>query len=105
MNLIPYLVALLLAFIVEALVEYHLAPIVKLLETKWGFLYDLELAKYVTLLVGVPLAFAYGLDLIMTYLGATPKPAWIGIVVTGYAISRGANFLHDMAKKYLGLST
>lgn len=47
------------------------------------------------MLVGLLLALITGAD-ILTMVGIPVKVPYIGIVLTGILISRGANFMHDL---------
>jgi hypothetical protein len=47
------------------------------------------------LVVGLLLALGTGLDL-MTLVGIPMKLPYVGMVLTGILISRGANFIHDI---------
>jgi len=103
MNLTPYLVALALAFMAESMTEYVFASWIDWLAKKHPAVKEAQPLKYVALVVGVAFAFAYSLDLIAAMLGAVPNPPWVGVVLTGLAVGRGANYVHDFAKTYLGL--
>lgn len=46
------------------------------------------------LIIGLLLALGTGLDL-MTMIGVPMKVPYIGMILTGLLISRGANFVHD----------
>lgn len=105
MNLQPYLVALALAFMAESMTEYLFANWIGWAKEKWPVVERLNPLKYIAAGVGVAFAFVYSLDLIAAMLGAVPNPAWVGIVLTGLAVGRGANYVHDFAKTYLGLNS
>jgi hypothetical protein len=79
-----------LAFLVEASVEYLVGKLAdrfpKLGEYKF-------LLPYVALAVSIPLAFYYQVDLITLITGELPTP--VGIVLTGFVMSRGAGFVND----------
>lgn len=105
MNLQPYLVALALAFMAESMTEYVFASWIDLLAKKHPAIKEAQPLKYVALIVGLVFAFSYSLDLIAAMLGAVANPPWVGIVLTGLAIGRGANYVHDFAKQYLGLNS
>lgn len=88
--------ALALAFMAESSVEYvfgtAFAKFPKLAAWSWTLM-------YVALGVGVALAFLYRLDLLSLILG---EPASVqGIALTGVAIGRGANFVHDLVSRYI----
>lgn len=88
--------ALALAFMAESGVEYILGTpfdkFPKLAAFKWALM-------YVALAVGIALAFSYRLDLISLILGQPPSVQ--GILLSGVAIGRGANFVHDFITRYI----
>jgi len=47
------------------------------------------------LIIGLILALGTGLDL-MTMIGVPMKVPYVGMILTGLLISRGANFVHDI---------
>lgn len=85
-----------LAFLAESLVEYlfgTLADKVPLLTPyRWTLM-------YVSAAVGVGLAFHYQFDLISLILGNVLT--WVGMLLTGLVIGRGANFVHQFVSEYL----
>ena len=101
MNILSILgVILLLAFLVEALVEYvfgTLADKVPALQKhKWVIM-------YIALAVGIVGAFIYDFDLMYLlgqWLGADIVHSNMGIVLTGLAIGRGSNFIHDLVQRF-----
>ena len=90
------MLALALAFLAESMVEYILGTIFQKFTIISGWSWVL---MYVSLGVGIGLAFWYQLDLlaIITEGEATT----VGIVLSGSVIGRGANFLHDFVSKYI----
>jgi len=105
MDMKPYLVILALAFLAEAFTEYFFASWIDLAKKKWPTLDIIKPLKYISAAVGLMFAFAYDADLLRDMLGAVANPAWFGVVNTGLIIGRGANFVNDFGKKYLGLNT
>ena len=90
----------LLAFMVESFIEYFIGTPIsqspKLEPYKWVLI-------YVSAVVGVIVNIFYKIDLIsfLGQLSGTTIPvSWIGIVLTGLAIGRGANFVHDIIDKF-----
>jgi len=77
------------ATFVEGLITYF-----KLLkdftEMKWAF---------VSLAIGIIVAFAYQLDLLATF-GYTAIQPWIGYLLTGFVLGRGANYVNDIISKF-----
>ncbi len=93
-------IVFLLAFLTESLVEYLVGtPLEKvkwLQKFKW-------LTMYVAAVVGVVGAFVYGFDLIYLlgqFVGAPMPSTTFGIILTGCGIGRGANYLHDLVKRW-----
>ena len=87
--------ALVLAAVVEAILEY-------LLGVWWKPLSNSARAKLLMaagLVVGVSLSLAYRVDILAT-LGF--QPSIVGQVVTGALIGRGADYLHGFWKKVKG---
>jgi hypothetical protein len=92
-----------LAFIIETLVEAIFGPVfdkvVKLAPYKW-------LLMYIAIAVGLVGAFIYQFDLIYL-LGRFVHPeeppivqqTTFGIILTGLAIGKGSNYLHDLFQK------
>lgn len=91
-----------LAFLAESMVEYVLGTPFEKIEAlqpyKWTLMYP-------ALAVGVGLALYYKLDLIalipqILESGAQPGTV-VGMVLTGFGIGRGAEYLHKFVKSYL----
>ena len=100
-----FVLAFALAFIAESMSEYLFASWLGALEAKWTWLENVHPMRYVSLVVGLILAFAYALDIIYEAFGYVAIWPWIGIVITGLAIGRGSNYLHDFWSTYLQQST
>ena len=97
---------LLLAAIVEALTEYLVRP---LLTAAWRRLSaspageeppPIPALRYVAAVFGVALCVLYRADL-LAILGLSARFAWVGYLVTGLLIGRGANFVSDFAGRWL----
>lgn len=106
---------LVLAALVESLVEYLIRPLVKPWvapgtgaeppppadpapeEVNWRAL----LLRYVAASTGILLCCAFKLDL-LAHAGLQSPYPWIGQVITGFIVGRGANFVHDFASRWLG---
>jgi uncharacterized membrane protein AbrB (regulator of aidB expression) len=93
-------VIFLMAFLVEALVEYVFGkPFdhVEILKPyKW-------LLMYIALAVGVAGAFIYQFDVIHLLSDWLKVPIAVhpfGMALTGLMIGRGSNFVHDVIKKF-----
>ena len=102
--LISLLVALLLAFLVESLTEFVFGKpfdkIPALTPHKW-------LLMYIALAIGVGVCFFYRLDLVSLltqYASGAPAPgisvSWVGMLLTGMAVGRGSNYLHDLIMRF-----
>ncbi len=97
-------IILFLAFLVETLVEATFAPIMDnftvLLKYKW-------MLMYIAMGVGIAGAFLYKLDIVyllgawLNVVGEGWKMSAFGIVLTGLAIGKGSNYLHELIKKFL----
>jgi hypothetical protein len=97
-------VIFILAFLIESLVEYFFGQIFAHLPAIQPFSW---LLVYVSAAVGVVGAFLFGFDLLYllgNYLAVDwptlQAPSWLGITLTGLAIGRGANYLHDLVSKF-----
>ena len=82
----------------EGCVEYFLGKlfekIAKLTPFAWALM-------YVSLGVGLFLAYAFQIDGILLIFGITsPTMPWLGVALTGVVIGRGANFVADVWKRY-----
>jgi hypothetical protein len=97
---------LLLAAVVEALTEYLVRPLVLRAYRSLGALApddeqpSLPALRYVSAAFGVALCVLYRADL-LALLGLDARFAWVGYVVTGLLIGRGANFVSDFAGRWL----
>ena len=91
-----YAGSMLLAFMAEAGVEYIVGTpfdkVEKLKPFKW-------LLMYISLAAGIGMAVFYQLDLPALVLQL--EPSIVGMVLTGTAIGRGANFVNDLWQKYV----
>ena len=106
--LVRFGLALTLAFLTESMTEYLFSFWVNALVSWMARSWFPEFAnaqplKYVAALVGVYLAWAYKLDLLYEAFHILPTVNLVGVILTGLAVGRGANYLHDLATKYLGL--
>ena len=93
-------IILFMAFLVESLVEYFFGEIANhvpaLEQWKW-------LLMYVAAAVGIVAAFIYQFDLISliaSWLEVELNASPFGIVLTGLAIGRGANYIHQIISTY-----
>jgi hypothetical protein len=93
-------VVFLLAFLVETLVEAIFGTVFE----KWPVLKPYKWTQmYIAMIVGVVGAFIYKLDLVALlsgYLGAGIGQNTFGVVLTGLAIGRGSNYLHDLVSQF-----
>ena len=98
---------LVLATVVEAIVEHIFAPILDARDPDnmrpdpatvldWKGL----ALRYVSVLLGVALCIIYRVDLLL-YFNLIPPWPWVGSLITGLLIGRGANFVHDFATRWL----
>jgi hypothetical protein len=93
-------VILLLAFLIESLVEYLFGAIAEhvpaLKPYEW-------LLMYVAMAVGILGAWIYQFDLISLcsrLLDVFLPPTVFGVIISGMAIGRGSNFIHEIVSKW-----
>ncbi len=84
-----------LAFLSESLTEYLFAAPLSAVKL------PASLTRYVAVAVGVLLAWTYNVDMTREVLGLTPRPAALGIVLSGIVMGRGASYVHDFYQSYL----
>ena len=105
-----YVAILILATLVESFVEYLIRPLVKpwvqgqpparlVGEEPAVTIRDLIL-RYVAAVIGMGACVLYRADLLAMMGLDSPWP-WVGYLVTGLIIGRGANFVHDFAGRWL----
>lgn len=84
-----------LAFLAEGMTEYLFSDVFDAagVDRKW--------LKYVAAAVGVALAVLYRLDLFAAYFDLHAVYPAVGWVLTGLVIGRGANYVHDLADRYI----
>lgn len=91
---------LLLAFLVESLTEYFAGKLVENIPAIKQFAW---LLPYVAGAVGIGGAFVYHFDLMVlvgSFMGNDLSLTPFGQVLTGLAIGRGANYIHDLWSRY-----
>ena len=106
MTVLLFTLSFLLSFLIESMVEYifgtPMAKIEKLKPFTW-------LLMYVSMAAGVGLCFYYKLDLVallptwlaeLTKSNAAYEPTVIGHILSGLAIGRGSNYLHQVMTKF-----
>ncbi len=93
-------VILLLAFLVESLTEYLFGAAMEHIPALKPFSWTL---MYIAAAVGVGGAFVYGFDLLALagkFFEVNVQSGPFGIAMTGLAIGRGANYIHDIFKRF-----
>lgn len=92
-------IILVFAVLVEMLIEYFIKPIIPQTEDPDpAWYYTLPYARYAAAVAGVALCLVYQLDVIALLFGGVVRlQSWsyVGMVLTGLLISRGANYVHD----------
>jgi hypothetical protein len=94
----------LLAFLVESLTEYLFGKLFdqveKLRPYRW-------LLMYIAAMVGVLGCFLYNFDILALlggYLyvdgGYYQTASWFGTLLTGLAVGRGSNYIHDLVSRF-----
>jgi hypothetical protein len=89
-----------LAAVVEGIVEYFFGKIVEHVPALQPYNW---LLIYVAAAIGVAGTFHYQLDLFSvfaSFLNMTITVSAFGITLTGLAVGRGSNYLHDLVEKY-----
>lgn len=88
------LLVVVLAVLVEALIEYA-KTIIKMFSDK-----DIKTAvtQFIAIVVAVLICLAAGADLFAALEIVFVFP-WLGVILTGILISRGANYVSDFVKK------
>lgn len=87
-NIIIFIFAL--AVLVEGSVEYFFAKWVKII---W-------LLPWIALVFSVTLCILYDVDIFRLLLGIRSPVMYVGAVITGIVISRGANYLNDFVSSF-----
>jgi len=90
-----------LAFLAESMVEYIFGTIVDKVPVldKWRWT-----LMYVGLGVGVGMAFYYQIDLVVLIANLadyTIPTGWLGVLLSGLAIGRGSNYIHQFMSEHL----
>lgn len=93
--LASFAIILTLAFLTESLTEYFFGDL--LARRAAGPL----VLKYLAAGVGVALALAYRIDLLRDLFGIAPGVPFVGEVLTGLILGRGANYVHDFLAQVL----
>jgi len=96
----PLLLVIAFAVIGELVIE-ALKPALDPLFNRLGLPEDVNLYLYLSLILGVSLAFIYQLDLLAA-AGLTDEADVFGIVLTGLFVGRGSNFVHDVISRVGG---
>jgi len=93
-------VIFLLAFLVESLTEYIFGRVIEHVPVLQPYSW---LLVYVAAGVGVLGAFVYNFDLLVLLgqlVGIEVPQTPFGLVLSGLAIGRGANYIHEIVSKY-----
>lgn len=92
--------ALIVAVVVEALVEYG-KTIINAVAAKE---YKTAGTQLCAIALSVAVCFAFGAD-IFSALGITIKVAWLGTLFTGIFASRGSNYISDIVARIQGMKS
>lgn len=82
-------IMLVLAFLSESMTEYV-----------FGTWLAGDGIKFISLAVGVGLALAYNVDVLSSALSFECQVPYVGQVLTGLIVGRGASFVHDFAAQF-----
>jgi len=101
MEIVGFLaIILFLATALEGLIEYFFGKIFDHIPAAQPYSW---LLMYVAAIFGVIGTFHYQLDLVSllaSFMKLTIPVSWFGIILTGLAIGRGSNYLHDLISKF-----
>lgn len=106
---IPVVLSLMvLAGIVEAVLEYLFVPFLKkIVKIKWA---RSAITRWLGGAVGAVICVVFRINLltvVLETLKVTPAypivAMWLGTILTGLLSARGANWLHDFGSEFLGL--
>lgn len=95
-----FVLVLVLAIVVEALIEYAKTIGRAFLNGGW----KIAVTQLAAIALGVLLCLVSGGDL-FSVVGIVFTWPWLGVVLTGVLISRGANYVSDFAKRLQGVKT
>jgi len=87
-----------LAVVVEAFIEHGKSIGKAFLAGEW----KTAVTQLIASIVAIVLCFAAGADL-FAVVGLTFAWPWLGVVLTGVIISRGANYVSDFVKRLQGV--
>lgn len=94
-------IILIVAFMVETIVEFTFAPFFDKIPTLTPFKW---IQMYIALAVGVVAAVVYKFDVIFLlglYFKQPIPVTMVGVILTGLAVGKGSNYLHDLISKWL----
>ena len=94
------MLVLVMAIVVEALIEYAKTIGKAFLNGGW----KVAVTQVAAISLGVLLCFMSGGDL-FAVVDITFEWPWLGVLLTGVLISRGANYVSDFAKRLQGVKT
>lgn len=94
MEAIPVATVFALAFLTEGLTEYLFAGPMARLRLPTAYL------KQVSAVVGMVLCLTYKVDALALFFSLAPRWDFLGQVLTGLLLGRGANFFHDLYSRY-----
>lgn len=83
----------------EGVVEYLIAPVFDKLKEHWDMVLVQQLLRLASCAVGVAIAWQLQLKFFEFAFGVHSLNPWFDIVVTGIAIGRGSNYVHELINK------
>lgn len=99
--LVTLAIILLVAFLVETLVEFVFADVFLQIPGAAQFKWTV---KYIAIAVAVYAAFWYRFDLVALLSAFLDSPqveiSTFGMIITGVAIGKGSNYLHDLIDRF-----
>lgn len=93
-------VIFMMAFMVETLTEFLFGDLFNNVESAKPFKWTI---KYIAVMIGVAGAWVYQFDLIhllSEYVGAGLPSSPFGVALTGIAVGKGSNYIHQMITQF-----
>jgi len=84
----------------EGVNEFFFLPWLDSAKGKWDELIRVQVCRLWSGAVGVVIAYELQID-VFALLEARPVHAWFGWALTGLLIGRGANWIHDLIKRFV----
>ena len=95
-----FLLLFVAAVVGEGTIEYLVAPVFDWLKASgWDTMLCQQLLRFCSCALGIIIAWQLQLAFFQFAFGVNALNPWFDITVTGVAIGRGSNYVHDLIKK------